>query len=282
MPTKIRLQRSGKKGRPFYHIVIADGRAPRDGKYIEKIGNYNPLTKPADVTVDFDRALYWLQTGAQPTDTVRAILTYKGVIYKNHLLKGVKKEALSEAQAEEKFEVWLTEKEARIAGKVKDVENDRKTEENKRFDAEKKINEERAKELAARQEEELKKLEAEKAAAQPKQPQEEAPAEEKPAEQVKEEKKEEPLAEAKQVDKPDAGEKKEELTKPKAEEKKEEPKVEKPVEKPEKKEDKTEEKPAEQVKEEKKEEPLAEAKPVDKPDAGEKKEELTKPEAEEK
>ena len=111
MPTKIRLQRHGKKGQPFYHIVIADGRAPRDGKYIERIGTYNPLVKPADIKLDFDRALHWLQVGAQPTDTMRAILTYKGVIYKNHLLVGVKKGAHTEEQANAKFDAWLKEKE---------------------------------------------------------------------------------------------------------------------------------------------------------------------------
>ena len=91
MPTKIRLQRRGKKGRPFFHIVIADSRAPRDGKFVEKIGTYNPLTMPASIDLDFDRALYWYQTGAQPTETVRAILSYKGILYKSHLINGLKK-----------------------------------------------------------------------------------------------------------------------------------------------------------------------------------------------
>src|SRR5210317_228475 len=123
MPTKIRLQRKGKKGQPFYHIVIADGRAPRDGKYIERLGTYNPLTKPADINFDFDRALYWLQAGAQPTDTVRAILSYKGVMYKNHLYKGVKKGALTQEQADAKFDAWLKDKEAKIESKLKDAES---------------------------------------------------------------------------------------------------------------------------------------------------------------
>jgi small subunit ribosomal protein S16 len=122
MPAKIRLQRKGKKGQPFYHIVIADGRAPRDGKFIEKIGVYNPLTKPAEILINFDKALDWLQKGAQPTDTVKAILSYKGVLYKNHLLKGVKKGALTEEQAEMKFQTWLTEKEAKILQTKKDHE----------------------------------------------------------------------------------------------------------------------------------------------------------------
>src|SRR5512138_1624905 len=98
MPTKIRLQRKGKKGQPFYHIVIADGRAPRDGRFIEKIGVYNPLTKPAEIEIQFEKALDWMQKGAQPTDTVRAILSYKGILYKFHLLKGVQKGALTAEQ----------------------------------------------------------------------------------------------------------------------------------------------------------------------------------------
>jgi small subunit ribosomal protein S16 len=91
MPARIRLQRFGKKGKPFYHIVIADGRAPRDGRFIEKIGTYNPITNPAEINIDFDKAVTWLQNGAQPSDTVRAILSYKGVLFKAHLQKGVKK-----------------------------------------------------------------------------------------------------------------------------------------------------------------------------------------------
>ena len=99
MPTKIRLQRRGKRGQPFYHIVIADGRAPRDGKFIEKIGTYNPLSRPADIDIDFNKAITWLTKGAQPTDTVKAILAYTGVLYKNHLQKGVQKGAMTEEQA---------------------------------------------------------------------------------------------------------------------------------------------------------------------------------------
>jgi small subunit ribosomal protein S16 len=163
MPTKIRLQRKGKKGQPFFHIVIADGRAPRDGKFIEKIGTYNPLTKPADIELDFDRALYWLQTGAQPTDTVKAILSYKGIMFKNHLHKGVLKGALTQEQADAKFDAWLKDKEDKIAGAIKKVEQETKEELKKRLDAEKKVNEERAQELAAKRAAELKA--AEKAAA---------------------------------------------------------------------------------------------------------------------
>ncbi|MBM3436820.1 MAG: 30S ribosomal protein S16 [Bacteroidetes bacterium] len=156
MPTKIRLQRKGKKGQPFYHIVIADGRAPRDGKFIERIGTYNPLTKPADINMDFDRALYWLQTGAQPTDTVRAIFSYQGVLYKNHLAKGVKKGALSQEQADVKFNDWLREKREKIESKTKQVELDKKGESKKRLEAEKKVNEDRAEQIAKKRAAELK------------------------------------------------------------------------------------------------------------------------------
>ena len=118
MAVKIRLARHGKKGAPFYHIVAADSRAPRDGKFIEKLGTYNPNTNPATIDLKFDRALDWLQKGAQPTDTCRAILSYKGVLYKKHLLGGVAKGAFSESDAEAKFNKWMTEKESKIAAKV--------------------------------------------------------------------------------------------------------------------------------------------------------------------
>jgi small subunit ribosomal protein S16 len=148
MPTKIRLQRHGSKGRPYYHIVIADGRAPRDGRFIEKLGTYNPLTKPADINLDFDRALYWLQTGAQPTDTVRAIFSYKGILFKYHLLRGVTKGALTVEEAEEKFNTWLEEKESKIRSKVKEHELQQKETLKQTREAEIKLNEARAAELA--------------------------------------------------------------------------------------------------------------------------------------
>ena len=169
MPTKIRLQRHGRKGRPFYHIVIADGRAPRDGRFIEKIGVYNPLTKPADIDLDFDRALYWLQTGAQPTDTVRAIFSYKGVLYKLHLLNGVKKGALTPEQVEERFSAWLEEKETKIRRKISERELQQKEELKKIKEQESKLNEERsaeiAKKLAKQAEKEAAKLQEEAEAA---------------------------------------------------------------------------------------------------------------------
>ncbi len=154
MPARIRLARHGKKGRPFYHIVVADGRAPRDGRFIEKIGTYNPLTKPADIEIDIDKAVDWLVNGAQPTDTVRAILSYKGVLYKNHLLKGVKKGALTEEQAEEKFQAWMKEKEAKVNGTISANMNELQAEKKKRLEAEAKIKEERAAEISKRKAEE--------------------------------------------------------------------------------------------------------------------------------
>ena len=111
MPVKIRLQRQGRKFRAIYSIVVADGRAPRDGKYIANLGQYNPNTNPASIELDFDKAMEWLQNSAQPTDTCRAILSHKGVMYKKHLLDGVKKGAFDEAEAEKRFQIWLTEKE---------------------------------------------------------------------------------------------------------------------------------------------------------------------------
>ena len=110
MPAKIRLQRHGKKGYAFFHIVIADGRAPRNGKFIEKIGTYNPNTNPATIELNSEKALDWLKNGAQPTETTRAILSYKGVMMKLHLEKGVAKGALTAEQAEEKFNKWESEK----------------------------------------------------------------------------------------------------------------------------------------------------------------------------
>jgi small subunit ribosomal protein S16 len=148
MPTKIRLQRKGKKGQPYYHIVIADGRAPREGKFIEKIGVYNPLTKPAEIEVVFDKALGWLQKGAQPTDTVRAILSYKGVLYKYHLLKGVQKGAFTIEQAEVKFQTWLAEKEAKIQSTRKEHELSLKDTLKKQREEEVKVNEAKAQAVA--------------------------------------------------------------------------------------------------------------------------------------
>lgn len=117
MATKIRLQRFGKKGKPFYHVVVADARSPRDGKFIERLGSYNPNTNPATIEINFEKTLDWVNKGAQPTDTCRAILSYKGILYKKHLEGGVKKGALTAEQAEAKFTEWLQGKEGKIEGK---------------------------------------------------------------------------------------------------------------------------------------------------------------------
>jgi small subunit ribosomal protein S16 len=117
MATKIRLQRHGKKGKAFYYIVVADARAPRDGRFIERLGSYNPNTNPATIDINFDKTLEWVNVGAQPTDTCRAILSYKGVLYKKHLQGGLKKGALTEEQVENKFQEWLDQKEGKITGK---------------------------------------------------------------------------------------------------------------------------------------------------------------------
>lgn len=143
MPVKIRLQRHGKKGKPFYWVVAADSRAKRDGRFLEKIGTYNPNTNPATIDLNVDGAVKWLQNGAQPTDTAKAILSYKGALLKNHLAGGVKKGALTEEQAEAKFNAWVEEKANKVAGKVDGlakVEADAKA---KALEAEKAVNEAR-------------------------------------------------------------------------------------------------------------------------------------------
>src|SRR5262245_21042658 len=121
MPVKIRLQRHGSKKRPFYFIVVADARSPRDGTFIQKLGTYNPLTVPATIQVDRQRALDWLHKGAQPTDTVRRILSFKGVLYLKHLLRGVKLGLFDEATAMEKFTKWSTEHDAQIKKRQEDA-----------------------------------------------------------------------------------------------------------------------------------------------------------------
>lgn len=153
MPVKIRLARNGKKGSAHYSIVIADSRAPRDGKFVEKIGTYNPNTNPATIDICFDRALYWLQTGAQPTDTCRSILSYKGILLKDHLLRGVKKGALTQEQAEAKFESWMKEKETKIEKKKESIESKTKKEFVKKIEAEVKASEKRALEIAKKRKE---------------------------------------------------------------------------------------------------------------------------------
>ena len=148
MPVKIRLARHGRKRRAFYHIVVADSRAPRDGKYIERIGSYNPNTNPATIDLNFDKALTWLGNGAQPTDTARAILSYEGVMMKKHLLDGVKKGAFDEAAAEEKYQAWKQEKEAKINAKKEGLSQAAADEAKARLEAETKISTDRAEAIA--------------------------------------------------------------------------------------------------------------------------------------
>ena len=172
MAVKIRLARHGKKGYAFYHIVVADSRAPRDGKFIEKLGTYNPNTNPATIDLNFEQALGWLMKGAQPTDTARAILSYKGVLYKKHLLGGVAKGAFSESDAEAKFNKGLGEKEGKITAKVNKLEAEKSADKKARLTAEAAIKEARAAAIAER------KAAAEAEAAAAAAEAEEAPAEE--------------------------------------------------------------------------------------------------------
>ncbi len=143
MPVKMRLQRNGRKRFAYYHIVIADSRTPRDGRNIERIGSYNPNTNPATIDLDFDKALNWLTKGAQPTDTVRAILSYKGVLYKKHLLGGVAKGSFNEEEAERRFQTWQTEKDAKIQAKKDRLDNESDSDKKKRLAAEAKVNSDR-------------------------------------------------------------------------------------------------------------------------------------------
>ncbi|QYJ69329.1 30S ribosomal protein S16 [Flavobacterium litorale] len=143
MPVKIRLQRHGKKGKPFYWMVAADSRSKRDGKFLEKIGTYNPNTNPATIELNLESAVAWLHKGAQPTDTARAILSYRGVMLKHHLDGGVRKGALTQEQADEKFAKWLEEKEAKINAKKEGLSNEEAEARAKALAAEKKVNEDR-------------------------------------------------------------------------------------------------------------------------------------------
>ena len=158
MPVKIRLARHGKKGYAHYAIVIADSRAPRDGRFTEKIGTYNPNTVPAEININFERALYWIQTGAQPTDTCRTLLSTEGVLLKDHLLRGVKKGALTVEQAEAKFNAWVADKENKLAAKKTANSEAKKAADAKRLEAETKVKEARQEAINA------KKAEAEAAA----------------------------------------------------------------------------------------------------------------------
>ncbi|WP_317039648.1 30S ribosomal protein S16 [Tangfeifania diversioriginum] len=257
----MRLTRHGRKRYAFYHIVVADSRAPRDGRYIERIGMYNPNSNPATIDLDFDKAYDWLVKGAQPTDTVRAILSYKGVLYKKHLMGGVKKGAFDEEEAERRLEKWLTEKEAKIQAQKERIEGETNAELKKRLEAEAKLNEERAAAIAAKNAELAGEVEDEEEAATTEESTEESTEaaateeatetaekakateepekEEKAAEPVKEEKAEEAApAKEESAEKPAAEEKEE--AKEKEEEKPEAPAAEAKSEEAEKEEKKEE------------------------------------------
>ncbi|MEM6641911.1 MAG: 30S ribosomal protein S16 [Bacteroidota bacterium] len=150
MSVKIRLARRGRKKQAIYDVIIADSRAPRDGRFIEKIGSYNPNTNPASIVLDNEKAFDWVMKGAQPTDTVRAVLSYRGIMYRKHLQIGVNKGAISQEDADKKLEVWLAEKESKIQGKVDNLAKAKADKKKAALDAERKVNEARAEEQKKR------------------------------------------------------------------------------------------------------------------------------------
>ena len=184
MAVRLRLQRHGKKGKAFYHLVAADARAKRDGRYIEKLGTYNPNTNPATIEVVHDRALHWLQVGAEPSDTARAILKYTGAIYHNHLLNGVRKGAMTEAEAQKRFDAWYNDKQGKIQAKREGLDAATEKDLKDRLAAERKQNEERAAALAAAASELAAEAEAAAAEAAGEEAAEEAPAAEAAAEEA--------------------------------------------------------------------------------------------------
>ena len=193
MPVKIRLQRHGKKGKPFYWVVAADSRSKRDGKFLEKLGIYNPNTNPATVEIDVDSAVKWLQNGAQPTDTARTLLSRKGALLKHHLVKGVAKGALTEEQVEERFAAWLAEKDAANTAEVSALNKEKEAAKAKALEAEKEANEKRAAEIAAANAPEPEVVE--EAAEEASEEVAEAPVAEEAEEEVAEEVAEAPVAE---------------------------------------------------------------------------------------
>jgi small subunit ribosomal protein S16 len=151
MPLKLRLQRHGKKGKPFYWLVAADSRSKRDGRYLEKLGTYNPNTNPATVKIDIDRAVNWLEKGAQPTETARTLLSYRGAMFKHHLNGGVRKGALTQEEADKKLTEWLKEKEAKIQAKKDGLSKNDLEAKAKRLAAEKEASEKRLADAAAKE-----------------------------------------------------------------------------------------------------------------------------------
>lgn len=185
MATRIRLQRHGKKGKAIFHVVVADSRAKRDGKFIEKLGVYNPNTNPATIDINFESTLKWVGTGAEMSDTARAILSYKGVLYKNHLLKGVTKGALTAEQVETKFAAWEADKASKIQGKIEGLGKDAVADKAARLKAEADANEAKAKAIEAKntpvEEAPVVEEAAEEAEAKTEETTTEAPAEDAPA-----------------------------------------------------------------------------------------------------
>ncbi|MBT8311631.1 MAG: 30S ribosomal protein S16 [Flavobacteriaceae bacterium] len=165
MPVRIRLQRHGKKGKPFYWIVAADSRAKRDGKFLDKLGIYNPNTNPATIEINIDDSVKWLENGAQPSHTAKRILSYKGVMLKHHLLGGVKKGAFTEEEAEAKFQAWVTEKEKAIANKASSLDKAKADAKAKALEAEKEVSEKRAQAAAEAEAEAVAEATAEEAQA---------------------------------------------------------------------------------------------------------------------
>lgn len=186
MAVKIRLTRHGKKNSAFFHIVVADSRAPRDGRFIETIGMYNPNTNPATVEVNGEKALQWLFNGAQPSDTCRRILSYKGILLKKHLQEGVIKGAITQEVADERLNAWIAVKEAQVARKRSELDQNNLTLKNAAFEAEAKVKEARAAEIAKRKEEARLAAEAAAKAAAEAAAAETAPAEATPAAEVTE------------------------------------------------------------------------------------------------
>ena len=196
MPVRIRLQRHGKKGSPFYWIVAADSRAKRDGRYLEKIGTYNPNTNPATVNLNVDKAVEWLENGAQPYDTARTLLSYRGAMMKHHLNGGVSKGAFSQEEADKRFAAWLEEKQAKIQAKIDGLDKDKAKDLSDRLEAEKAVNQKRIEDLTAAPESEEEPATEEAPAAEAAPESEETPAtEEAPAAEAAPESEEAPAVE---------------------------------------------------------------------------------------
>lgn len=166
MATRIRLQRHGKKGNAIFHLVVADSRAKRDGKFIEKLGTYNPNTNPATININFESTLKWVGTGAEMTETARAILSYKGVLFKNHLLKGVTKGALTAEQVEAKFAAWEADKANKIQGKIDGLDKSADADKAARLKAEADANAVKAKAIEAKNTPEVEEAPAEEVVAE--------------------------------------------------------------------------------------------------------------------